>query len=457
MTPLRWGGIYGALLLLSGAVSLALAQETPKNRGAAAAGVAAKLRVVLSTEQNGYITPCGCSKPMLGGMPRRATYIQSLPTPETLLKVDNGDLTPALGRQDELKAETMVEMLNHLGYDAVNVGEKDFQLGVPYLQSLQARFRGTFLSANVRRAGGEEFLKPFAVVTRDLDGQSVKVIVVGVLARSLADTVRLLNPDLQVEPPDAALERLEPEIRARAERRILLFHGPKAEAEEIARRFPMFQLVVYAHEGDHPVDAVRVGNTTLACNGQDGKYVGLATFAAGGGAGAPAAVADVTYTALSPVFADDPRLQKIKGDYLDRVTAEDLLGKVVRRPTLNGDTFAGSAACASCHGDAHRVWKDTKHAVALRTLAEDKEDKDPECVTCHVVGMDRIGGFRSAKETPHLQDVGCESCHGAAAKHAADPTGAPMPKSGVASCLQCHVPQHSPKFDFAAYWEKIKH
>jgi hypothetical protein len=99
MTPLRWGGIYGALLLLAGAVSLALAQETPKNRGAAAAGVAAKLRVVLSTEQNGYITPCGCSKPMLGGMPRRATYIQSLPTPETLLKVDNGDLTPALGRQ----------------------------------------------------------------------------------------------------------------------------------------------------------------------------------------------------------------------------------------------------------------------------------------------------------------------------------------------------------------------
>src|SRR6185503_20510447 len=99
-------------------------------------------------ELNGNITPCGCSKPMLGGLPRRATYLKSLGVAANLVPVDNGDLTEAMGRQDELKAETIVEAFNRMQYAAINLGEKDFRLGMAYLQSLRARSKGAMLCAN---------------------------------------------------------------------------------------------------------------------------------------------------------------------------------------------------------------------------------------------------------------------------------------------------------------------
>ena len=71
---------------------------------------AVPLGVVFGSEINGYLTPCGCSKPMVGGIPRRATLLKQLAEKHTLLALENGDLTKAAGRQDELKAESLIEM-----------------------------------------------------------------------------------------------------------------------------------------------------------------------------------------------------------------------------------------------------------------------------------------------------------------------------------------------------------
>jgi 2',3'-cyclic-nucleotide 2'-phosphodiesterase (5'-nucleotidase family) len=108
------------------------------------------LSVIFGSEINGYLTPCGCSKPMVGGIPRRATLLKQLAEKHTLLALENGDLTKATGRQDELKAEALIEMLNAMGYDALNLGKNDFMLGMDYLRALQAQFKGTMLCGNVQ-------------------------------------------------------------------------------------------------------------------------------------------------------------------------------------------------------------------------------------------------------------------------------------------------------------------
>jgi hypothetical protein len=139
------------------------------------------------------------------------------------------------------------------------------------------------------------------------------------------------------------------------------------------------------------------------------------------------------------------------------VDAEALLLQMPRRPTLNGDTFAGSRACRPCHSDDYRIWERSKHAKAMQTLVDEKHDKDPECVVCHVVGLEFESGFVSMEKTPHLKDVGCESCHGPARKHVQDPLNNKLGKAGEGSCMQCHVPAHSPNFDFPRYWKQIEH
>ncbi len=410
------------------------------------------LQIVISTELNGNITPCGCSKPMLGGLPRRASFLKSLGPVGSQIAVDNGDLTESMGRQDELKAETIVEAFNTMRYAAINLGEKDFRLGMPYLQSLRARFKGGLLCANARKADGSPHFQETTSVDREVAGRKVKVTVVGVLSEQFKAQITAINPEVQIEDPTTTLERLKPELVSASEVRILLYHGSRSEAEALADRLGCFQLVVCGHEGDHPLELKRNGATAIACSGQDGKYIGRASLD-------PASRWEVTearFPPLVPEFTDDPGILAVKASYLERVAAEDLLGKVPKLPTTNGDRFAGNASCLPCHAAAAEVWRKSGHAHAIATLAKVQEDRDPECVRCHVVGLDHVSGFASRMKTPQLENVGCESCHGPAAKHAANPSLKP-PKAGAASCSPCHVPQHSPKFDFPMFWEKIKH
>lgn len=411
-----------------------------------------RLVIAYSTEQNGYLTPCGCSSPMLGGIPRRATWLKGLAAEDALVKVDNGDITEAMGRQDELKAETIVEMLNAQDYGAVNLGEKDFRLGVPYLQSLQARFKGTILCSNVLKPDGSPLFGQTTIVNRRVGGKAARIAIAGVLSEQYEPSIIALNPGLKMQPAEEALTRIAPALST-ADVRVLLFHGPKSDAIELAKRFPIFQLIVCAHEGDHPLEPVRVGGAMVVCPGQDGKYAERAVFT-----DVPAWHVDgVKAVPLGPEFADDARVMQIKQAYQDRVTSENLLGKASKTALADGEKFAGSDACSGCHSEAFNVWKGSGHARALDTLARVRADRDPECVQCHVVGLDRKTGFENREKSGGLAHVGCESCHGAAGRHAADPASSKLKKVGSPSCVSCHNPQNSPRFDFSTYWPMVRH
>jgi hypothetical protein len=156
---------------------------------------------------------------------------------------------------------------------------------------------------------------------------------------------------------------------------------------------------------------------------------------------------------LGPEVKDDPDAARLYRTYLGRVETEKLLDKMPRAPSA---AFAGNAKCIECHPKAGEVWKQSKHAAALATLERDGHARDPDCVSCHVVGLESEKGFRSRAETPQLTDVGCESCHGPGLAHAIMPT-LKMGIAGEKSCAKCHVPAHSPNFDFLTYWKRIAH
>ncbi|HEY8152587.1 MAG TPA: multiheme c-type cytochrome [Myxococcota bacterium] len=117
--------------------------------------------------------------------------------------------------------------------------------------------------------------------------------------------------------------------------------------------------------------------------------------------------------------------------------------------------FSGSDVCGVCHELAHETWTYTRHATAFDTLVKHGADADPECVGCHVVGYGEPGGFTSARETPDLENVGCESCHGRGGPHLS-------PKFVSAgnyqpACGQCHDPKHSLGFEYATFLPRISH
>ena len=127
-----------------------------------------------------------------------------------------------------------------------------------------------------------------------------------------------------------------------------------------------------------------------------------------------------------------------------------------RKKDLPKSPFAGAAACKGCHPSSYQIWMKTSHASAYGTLEKNKVDKDPECVSCHVLGYDKKGGFADKESSPQFAGVQCENCHGAAASHVKNP-GVKPKKKAESSCILCHKMPHSSAFDYDKYWPKIEH
>ena len=91
-------------------------------------------------------------------------------------------------------------------------------------------------------------------------------------------------------------------------------------------------------------------------------------------------------------------------------------------------------------------------------MLKKKRDFVPACVKCHTVGFGYESGYQISLRQKHLQQVGCESCHGAGYNHVRNPSASnialKVPKS---RCVQCHDPENSPYFQYAAFKPLVDH
>jgi peroxiredoxin len=137
------------------------------------------------------------------------------------------------------------------------------------------------------------------------------------------------------------------------------------------------------------------------------------------------------------------------------------LAKLVGAPVpmlLRTRGYSGSEACGVCHEMEHETWTFTSHSSAYDTLVRHGNENDSECVSCHVVGYGKPGGFSDAMLTPDLEDVGCESCHGRGGPHLSPDFVARDGGGAYAKvCVTCHDSKHSLGFDFATFRPRISH
>jgi len=123
------------------------------------------------------------------------------------------------------------------------------------------------------------------------------------------------------------------------------------------------------------------------------------------------------------------------------------LAALFRLNQANG--YAGSGGCAGCHGDKYGEWAGTAHADALNALQNIGQGSNPACVVCHTVGFGQPGGYTDLVSTPHLKDVGCETCHGPAAWHKYSDHDLVHPAVSLDPkiCGGCHQGDHHPTYE----------
>ncbi len=395
--------------------------------------------ILLSGDADGYLSPCGCTSPMQGGLKRRVTALRS--ADPHVVRLDNGGLLGGVDRQNVLKAETAAQSMAESKIDAVNLNAGDARMGESTVLTLANLSGHRLVSTSLR---------PSTTLLVDAWREAGPFLIGGTTVRpqALASGLREASAD----SPVMAAERLVAEAQGRGLAPILLFDGDRDAARALARAVPALRLVTYRFSGRPPSKLDAEGPCALATPGEHGKAVVRLAWQ-------DDAFVGTTVQMLGPEVRDDVEAKALYGRYLKRVTAERLLDDL--HPDAKG--FAGSARCLPCHQQAARVWAASSHHGALATLEHEGHGRDPECVPCHVVGTAQGSlrlpkrAFDSRETTPALANVGCESCHGAGASHAAAPHRFTLPRVGSASCRPCHTLDNSPNFDFEKYWPRIRH
>jgi hypothetical protein len=396
----------------------------------------------------GALKPCGCSGGQLGGLDRRSAVFNTVPEVQRLI-IDTGSLVSSESEQDLIKFNIIIQAFDLLGYDLIHFNQHDLEIISNNFGSLD----GYKSILNIIAPSGPSDLDAQATFTQrfQLHEKIIDVTVATIDVNSTpVEFIEGLYPSASEAESELPGYRVNILILNRCEPQLI---------RSIAENSPFVDCLICPSDSDEPHIVSDPNNSPLAFSvGRKGRHITKLEIDTSQINDRP----KLTFKTQSVTedLKQNQALINLYKDYQQIVKDRNLLEDYPRFTLPDGLRYAGSESCNVCHQYAYIEWMTKPHASAFATLEEVGSQYDPECVKCHVVGMDYESGFVSESKTPLMKDVGCEVCHGPGSKHNAYPHEINMPVSEPNSvCIDCHTPEHSD--DYAGHEEEklllIKH
>lgn len=121
------------------------------------------------------------------GFAKLATFVETEKTNGNVLMLDAGDMFQGLPFANIEKGHSIVEIVNQVGYDAMTIGNHEFDFGADNLMSIMNKLNYPVIAANVLK-GEEQAVQPYIVKEFD----DVKV---GVFGMATPETAFKTHPD----------------------------------------------------------------------------------------------------------------------------------------------------------------------------------------------------------------------------------------------------------------------
>jgi 5'-nucleotidase/UDP-sugar diphosphatase len=190
------------------------------------------------------------SREHVGGLPARATLVQQIRREnDNVLLIDAGDLNTGMPVSNLFKARPDILGYNYMSYDAMTVGNHEFDIPGSVLMEQMEVANFPFLSANIRKRDGEYLAQPFIIK----EFPEFKVAVFGLTTK---ETEFIGHPghvqDLMFEDEVEVAKNLVPKLREKADVVIALVHlgifeSPKKGSKRLAAEVGGIDLIVDGH------------------------------------------------------------------------------------------------------------------------------------------------------------------------------------------------------------------
>jgi 5'-nucleotidase / UDP-sugar diphosphatase len=243
-----------------------------------------KLTIVHTNDHHGHFMKFGNA---VGGLAAQSTIVNVIraevmgakDAPGFVMVLSAGDINTGVPESDLMEAEPDIQLMNMIGYDAMALGNHEFDNPRKVLMDQMGWAEFPFISANVVRAEtGEPLVEPYII--KEYDG--LKVAILGLITAQTPILVMAGNvADLIFKNPIDVAKEYVPKLKAEADLVVVLSHlGFYQEGSgqigdiELAKAVPEIDVIVGGHSHTKLATPEIVGNTIIVQTGGYSEQVG---------------------------------------------------------------------------------------------------------------------------------------------------------------------------------------
>ncbi len=239
------------------------------------------LNIIYTNDIHGTILPVEDKKNYLvrepfGGVSYMGTIIRNLKkkTEGSNLLLDGGDFAQGSYESSMTKGKTMIEVMNNLGYDAIEIGNHEFDWSREALENMVGEAKCPVLGGNVvneqkRLLNG---IVPYTI--KEVNGFKI-----GIIGLITPDTKEIASPKnvegLAFLNQKETVEKYTGELRDKGVDFItVLSHCGEEEDEKLAQEVSGIDVIVGGHSHSAIKETKKVNDTIIVQAGCQSRYVG---------------------------------------------------------------------------------------------------------------------------------------------------------------------------------------
>lgn len=212
-----------------------------------------------------------------GGLPHVIGTIARLKrqAPGPVLVFDAGDLWVGTLASNRDQGKTIIAAMNIIGYDAMTLGNHDFDQGIAVTQARAGEAKFPMLMANmVEAASGKVPAWAKAYIVKEIEGVRFGIIGVGYARTpSISSKAKELQAFKFLDELDA-LKQILPTVKRQADVIIVLSHAGFDADQRIAQALPDINVIVGGHTHTELRTPKVIGNTIIVQAGAKAQNVG---------------------------------------------------------------------------------------------------------------------------------------------------------------------------------------
>jgi 2',3'-cyclic-nucleotide 2'-phosphodiesterase (5'-nucleotidase family) len=237
-------------------------------------GESFELRILYVNDFHGFVEPYKPigSEELLGGITYLAAKVDELRKEKPSLLLSAGDMIQGNNWANLFKGESVIELMNAMRFDAMVVGNHEFDFGQDALRKRISEANFPILGANVEGLAG---LKPYII--KEVKG--IKVAIVGAVTEDIPATTHPRNVvGLKFPSPIDMVEKYVKELRENTDVVIVLSHSGYPADRILAEKVKGIDVIVGGHSHAKITKPVNVGNTIVVQAWEHGKALGVLDF-----------------------------------------------------------------------------------------------------------------------------------------------------------------------------------